>query len=420
MNELNWAANYRYTAQRLQRPETLEQLQELVRTSRKVKALGSRHSFNHIADTSDDLISLERMDRILELDPQRRTVTVEGGVRYGPLAQYLHREGYALHNMASLPHISVVGACATATHGSGDRNGNLASKVVGLQLVSADGELHRFAREHNTSHFDGLPVHLGALGIITQITLEIEPSFDVQQDIFEQLPLSELEAHFDEIMTSAYSVSLFTDWWSDTINQLWLKRRIAAEGLPVLGATLFGAKAAARQVHPIVELPAEPVTTQLGVPGPWCDRLPHFRMEFTPSSGEELQSEYFVTRRHALDAIHALNAIRGTLAPLLQISEIRSIAADTLWMSPCYQQDSIAFHFTWKKDWDAVRQVLPQIESVLEPFNARPHWGKLFTMDAEHVQSLYERLPDFQQLMQRYDPEGKFRNPFLEEYIGLT
>lgn len=417
MSEYNWAANYRYSAQRLHRPESLEQLQELVRHSRKLKALGSRHSFNHIGDTTADHISLEQMAQIVALDPQRRTVTIEGGMRYGPLGQYLQREGYALHNLASLPHISVAGACATATHGSGDRNGNLATVVSALQVVTANGELHAFSRETDPEMFPGMVVSLGGLGIITQLTLEIEPSFEVQQEIFEQLPMTALDAHFDEITSSAYSVSMFTDWRSASINQLWLKRRVPAEGLPKLGSELFGATAAARQLHPISELPSEPVTTQLSLPGPWCDRLPHFRMEHTPSSGEELQSEYFVPRRHAVAALHAIVELHRHISPLLQISEIRSIAADTLWMSPCYQQDSIGFHFTWKKDWPGVRQVLPLIEAALEQYDVRPHWGKLFTMAPERLQSLYARLPDFRKLLSNYDPEGKFQNEFLEHYI---
>jgi xylitol oxidase len=155
----------------------------------------------------------------------------------------------------------------------------------------------------------------------------------------------------------------------------------------------------------------------MGIVGPWYERLPHFRMDFTPSSGEELQTEYFVPRHHALAALHEVGRIREQVAPLLQISEIRTIAADDLWMSPCYEQDCVAFHFTWVQDWEAVKAVLPMLEEQLAPFDARPHWGKLFTMPAARVQSFYTKLPDFQQLLRQYDPQGKFRNTFLDTYI---
>ena len=138
----NWAGNYAYSATRWHYPTTVEQLQERVSQGRKLRVLGSRHSFNDIADSPEDLISLEHFDHIEPVDPERRTVTIAGGVRYGQLCRQLHREGYALPNLASLPHISVAGACATATHGSGDRNGNLATTVREMELVTAMPSLY--------------------------------------------------------------------------------------------------------------------------------------------------------------------------------------------------------------------------------------------------------------------------------------
>jgi xylitol oxidase len=179
----------------------------------------------------------------------------------------------------------------------------------------------------------------------------------------------------------------------------------------------FGAKLATANLHPIAALSAENCTAQLGSCGPWYERLPHFRLEFTPSSGEELQSEYILPRKHALAAFHAVDDLRDQIAPLLLVSEIRTIAADTLWMSPCCEEDCVAIHFTWKQDWDAVQQVLPRIEAGLAPFEARPHWGKLFTMQPAHLQSLYRKLPEFRQFLASYDPTGKFRNSFLDTYI---
>jgi xylitol oxidase len=416
-NPSNWAGNYTYRAVRVHKPETIAQIQELVSRGNKLKALGTRHSFNDIADSPDDLISLERFDQVLALDREQHTVTVGAGIRYGQLCPWLHREGFALHNLASLPHISVAGACATATHGSGGQHGNLATAVAAMELITADGELIVFSRKHEPGQFEGAVVGLGGLGIVTKLTLDILPTFEMRQDVYENLPLAQLEDHFDELVASAYSVSLFTDWRNATFNQVWLKRRVSMDAPFELEPELFGAKPATHALHPIASLSAEPCTEQMGIAGPWYERLPHFRMDFTPSSGEELQSEYFVPRQHAIAAFHAIDQIREYIAPNLQISEIRFIAADDLWMSPCYGQDCVSIHFTWKKDWPAVSKVLPLIEERLAPFHARPHWGKLFTMHPEHLQSLYAKLPEFRELLQRYDPHSKFRNAFLDKYI---
>ncbi|HET9909948.1 MAG TPA: FAD-binding protein [Anaerolineales bacterium] len=413
----NWARNYVYRAAKLHRPTTIEQVQELVSRSTKVKALGSRHSFNDIADSTGDLISLEHLNHVLELDQDRRTVTVEAGVRYGELGQWLHERGYALHNLASLPHISIVGACSTGTHGSGDQNGNLATVVSSMEMIKADGEIIAFSREKNPEDFHGAVVGLGGMGLITKLTLDIIPTFQIRQDVYENLPLTQLEDHFDELSSSAYSVSLFTDWRNATFNQVWLKSLDSDESSFNAEPTLSGATRATRRLHPIASISAENCTEQMGIAGPWHERLPHFRMDFTPSSGEELQSEYLIPRQYAFDVYKAIDGLRQHIVPLLQISEVRTIAADSLWMSPCYHQDSVAIHFTWKKDWAGVSQILPILEDALAPFHARPHWGKLFTMHPSQLQSLYEKLPQFQELLRLYDPEGKFRNPYLDKYI---
>ncbi len=416
-NQSNWAGNYTYSAARLHHPETVEQVQELVIRHSKLKALGARHSFNTIADSSEDLISLEHFDQVVGIDRERRTVTVGAGIRYGQLCQQLHREGYALHNMASLPHISVAGACATATHGSGDSNGNLATAVAALEMVTANGEVVMLSREQHGEQFQGAVVGLGGLGVITKLTLDVVPTFDMRQVVYENLPVAQLEDNFDAIVSSAYSVSLFTDWRGARFNQVWLKRRGIGDAASALEPSFYAATLAPGHLHPIAELSAEPCTEQMGAHGPWHERLPHFRIDNMPSSGEELQTEYFVPRQHAVAALRAVAQLHEQVAPLLLISEVRTIAADTLWMSPCYKQACVAIHFTWKKDWPAVSKLLPLIEEQLAPFDARPHWGKLFTMPPARLQSLYKKLPEFQQLLSSYDPQGKFRNAFLDTYI---
>ena len=412
----NWAGNIEYSTDRLYKTSSVKSTQKLVGQYDKVKVLGTRHCFNTIADSEHNLISLRDMDQVLSFDPEARTVTVGAGMSYGQLAPYLEKQGMALHNLASLPHISVAGAATTATHGSGMKNGNLASAVAALDIVTAGGEVKRLSRAKDGEQFRGAVVGLGALGAITSVTLDVIPTFQVKQYVYENLPLSQLTAHFDGVMGSAYSVSLFTDWQQKRLNEVWIKSRVGSDAFKP-EANFYGATSATKDLHPIAELSAVNCTAQLGVAGPWYDRLPHFRMGFTPSSGKELQSEYFVPHKNAVDAILAVERLQDQISPHLLISEIRTIDADDLWMSPCYKQPSVAIHFTWKPDWASVKTVLPVIERELAPFGVRPHWGKLFTLAPSILQSRYERLSDFKKLVSEFDPKGKFRNEFLAKNL---
>jgi alditol oxidase len=409
----NWAGNYTYSTGNLHRLTSVEQVRTFVKQHDSLRVLGTRHCFNGIADSPHALISLTDMDRVVALDPKARTVTVEPGVTYGRLCPYLHDKGFALHNLASLPHISVAGAIATATHGSGIKNGNLATAVSALEFVTADGDVLTLSREKDGDTFLGAVVNLGALGVMTKVTLDVQPTFTMRQHVYENLPLAQLADHFEAIMSAGYSVSLFTDWQNRRINEVWIKRRVDAGEPTAADPEFHGARLATRNLHPIAELSAENCTEQMGMPGPWYERLPHFRMGFTPSSGKELQSEYFVPRKDAVEAILAIERLRDRVSPHLFISELRTIDADRLWMSPCYERPSLAIHFTWKPEWDAVRELMPVIEKELAPYAARPHWGKLFTVEPAQLRSRYDKLSDFKDLVARHDPRGKFRNGFL-------
>ena len=409
----NWAGNYRYSTDQLHVPNSLDELQEAVKSCSKLRALGTRHSFNGIADSTANQISLKNFQK-MELDLKSCSVTVGGGVAYGQVAPYLDKNGYALHNLASLPHISVVGACATATHGSGNKNGNLATQVSAMKFVKANGEMAVLSREKDGERFQGAVVGLGAVGVVTELTLDVQPTFEVSQVVYENLPLGELGSHFEEIFSSGYSVSVFTDWQNHRATQVWIKRRVGQGDSPTSSAEFFGATLAKAKLHPLAGHSAENCTEQMGLPGPWYERLPHFRMNFTPSSGDELQTEYFVPRDKGYEAVLAVERLRDHITPHLQISELRTIDADTLWMSPSYERASMTIHFTWKPEWPAVKRVLPMIEEQLAPFDARPHWAKLFTTPPSRLQSLYVKLPEYKELLKSYDPDGKFRNAFLE------
>jgi xylitol oxidase len=412
----NWSGNYRYTAKNLFLPESVEEVQRIVKDSHKLKSLGARHSFNGIADSSESQISLKKMTN-MAIDSNTRTATVDAGVTYSQLAPYLDRNGFALHNLASLPHISVVGARSTATHGSGNKNGNLATAVSALELVKADGEIVKLSRARDGEHFQAAAVDLGTLGVITKVTLDVQPTFQMRQVVYENLPFAVLEKHLDEIFAAGYSVSLFTDWQQHRATQVWIKSRVEPGRPAKIAPEFYGATLAHRNLHPLAGHSAENCTEQLGIPGPWYERMPHFRMNFTPSSGAELQTEYLVPRERAWEAIKAVEQLRNEITPHLFITELRTIDADTLWMSTAYKRPSLAIHFTWKPEWPEVKRVLPNIESALAPFDARPHWGKLFTMPGSRIKPLYEKLPDFQALVREYDPSGKFRNQFLDSAI---
>jgi xylitol oxidase len=413
----NWAGNVTFRAAGFHRPGSVPELQRLVASRPRVRALGTGHSFSELADTPGDLVSVAGLPPLTEIDSERHTVTVSAGLRYGELAATLGRAGCALRNLGSLPHISVAGSCATGTHGSGDGNGVLATSVSALEMVTAAGDLVTLSRDTDPGRFPGAVVALGALGIVTRLTLCTVPSFAVRQYVYEDLPAGQVTRHLDEIFGSAYSVSLFTGWRGPVFRQAWLKRRADAPGAAVAGPGWMGGRLADGPRNPVPGMPAANCTGQLGVPGPWYQRLPHFRLEFTPSTGDELQSEFLLPRGHAAAALDALGPLAAELAGVLQIAEIRTVAADDLWLSPCYQRDTVAFHFTWVQDWAAVAPVLARVEDRLAPFGPRPHWGKLFTAGPATVAAQYPRMDDFRGLMRHYDPAGKFRNDLLDRYV---
>ena len=406
----NWGGNYRYRARAVHRPTSLDELRRLLASTGRLHVAGSRHSFTAIGD-GEELVTLEDLPSEVSIDRDAGTVSLPSHLRYGELAEQLASEGLALANLASLPHISVAGAVATATHGSGVANGNLATGVAALELLRSDGEIAWLRR--GEPGFDGAVVALGALGVVTRVELDIEPAYEISQHVYEGLAWDALFEHFDAIFSAAYSVSVFLRWGERT-DQVWLKRRASDPPAP---EELFGAPPAPADRHPIAGLDPVNCTPQLGRPGPWMDRLPHFRMGFTPSSGHEIQSEYHVPRERAVEAIDALRAIRPATRELVQVTELRAVAADSLWLSPQYGRDTVAVHFTWTPDQPAVERALAELEEVLMPLGARPHWGKLFLARAADLAGAYDRFADFEALVRQFDPGGKFRNEWLEAHV---
>ncbi|MFD7154402.1 D-arabinono-1,4-lactone oxidase [Kribbella sp. NPDC059898] len=403
----NWAGNVEFASEP-RRPRAVEELQHLVAGAEKVRVLGTGHSFNRIADTSGVLVSVQELPQLIEVG--ERGVTVSAGTRYGGITAALQAQGLALHNLGSLPHISVAGACSTGTHGSGDTNGPLADAVNAITFVNADGELVSLTRDD--PDFAGSVISLGALGVTVSLTLDVQPSYQISQVVYDGVPVDRLRSDFADVMGSAYSVSAFTDWVDPDV-MVWRKRRELTEPEP----EWMGGRLANGARHPIKVMPADYATQQGGVPGPWNERLPHFRLEFTPSNGDELQSEYFVPRARAAEAVDVLRSLGERFAPVLQVSEVRTVAADELWLSPSQGRDTVALHFTWIQDEAAVRPVVAELEAALAPLDTRPHWGKVFEADAATLAERYPKVRDFIALAAKYDPAGKFRNEYLDTYL---
>lgn len=415
-SEQNWAKNYSFEAARIHQPVSLIEVRHLVRTSSKIRAIGTRHSFNGIADSRGDLVDLSGLDPDFVIDPERMTVTVGAATPYGALAQYLQAKGYALHNLGSLPHISVAGAISTGTHGSGDKNGILSTAVAGLEIVGAGGDVIQVVR--GDEDFDGMVVGLGAFGVVTRVTLDIQPTFDVRQDAFVNLPWEALFSNFDGVFSAAYSVNVFTKWSEESVGQLWLKSRLDS-GLPVeVTAVHLGATSGPAYNTPAAgDDPASKLNPFGGIPGPWSERLSHFRIARELQVEDQIQSEYMVPRINIVPALTALRKMGNLIDPYLRTTEIRTMAADKLWLSPAFEQDAVGIHFTWKKAIAAVNALTSEIEKILVPLGARPHWGKVIHARAETIALLYPRLEAFRGLADRYDPKQQFRNTYLTEHV---
>lgn len=410
-SELNWAGTYTYTAERIDRPTSIEAVQELVAGARRVRGIGTRHSFNDVADGSGVLVDLTGLPTDLVVAPDRRTATLGAGTRYGDVAPALDAAGLALHNMGSLPHISVGGATATGTHGSGTALSSLSTAVAGLEFVAADGSLRTLRR--GDPEFPGAVLHMGLLGVVTRVTLDVEPTYRMRQDAFGAIPWSSFLGSVREVFAAGTSVCCFTDW-DGTVREVLVKSRIpdGADDVAVPDALL-----GARRLPPV---PGDAHrTARDGTAGPWWDRLPHFTVDTVPSIGSEIQSEHFVPLDHAADALDAVHALGDRIRPHLHVAELRTMAADGLWLSPSQGAETLCIAFTWRRHVDEVAALLPDIEAALAAFGARPHWGKMSSRSGDEIAALYSRLPEFRSLVARLDPERTFASAFGERVLGV-
>ena len=431
----NWAKTVYYN-HTIHYPKTVEEIQHILQYHAKIRVLGSMHSFNNITKLPQEFngvyISMSNMNQVIKCCRGER-VTIQPGITFGELGEYLHERNFGFHNMASLPHITVGGAISTGTHGAGVFNGNLASHVMQVKLISADGKLRTY-RIGQDPEFQHIPVSFGLAGIIVEIELDIVPDYDIQQCIYENLPFNTIKkSDYKTAFSSAYSFSIFTQWKNRKFTSIWAKYRLRKgrngneESIMIDCPDMNKIKPSSNKVHPLPGGDTSFVSGGIGknYKEPGYVGLPHFLMEGVPSQGEELQSEYFVSS-HMFDVVievlfHHFEE-NPKLYDLLYVSEMRFVAGDKLTLSPQHVLgSSIGFHFTWKKEFDQVVDALKGIENVLKPYNALPHMGKLFTMTGRELEGKYgqRNLRAFQSFVAPLDPLKKFVNPFLQNLILL-
>ena len=410
----NWAKNITFSSQNYIEIENLTQLQKVIESSNKLKVVGTSHSFSEIADTTGTLISLKNLDSEIEIDEKSQTVKVSAGTSYANLAKYLEKNGWALSNLASLGEISIAGAVMTGTHGSGSNNKVLSDSVVAIEMILSSGDKFVIDRK-NFAQFSGFVVSFGALAVFTKLTLKIVRSFSVKQVVYENVPIQSVLENFNEIFDRPYSASYFSNWSPKNTGQIWMKF-LDDDKYPELQSKAYGGNLALSNQHPVKVNDPGNCTEQMGVAGKWLFRLPHFRLNSSPASGDEVQTEYLVDRDHVQGYINELTKIGEDIAARVYATEIRTISSDDLWLSGAYGRETVGFHFTWKKSPE-VKDFLPEIENILGKNNGRPHWGKLFSTPRAQLIDRYPMYEEFRQLIQKYDSGNKFRNKFIEQYF---
>ncbi|WP_370107515.1 FAD-binding protein [Nocardioides sp.] len=414
----NWAENRQLTPREIVSPCSIDELRHTVAAADAVGVIGITHSFTDVFNDRGTLVRLDQMPRDVVIDDERGTAVVAAGVAYSELAQILHARGWAVANLPSLPHVTVGGAVSTGTHGSGVRLRGLADSVQAVRYVIGNGEMRLFSRTQDRETFYGSVVALGALGVAVDYTIALIPSFEVSQSVLTDLTVDDLERDVADMLASAYSVSVFTDWSENT--SVFLKESSGATDRRGKGARWVGGVLAESQVPHVPGETTDGMTPQLAEPGPWFERLPHLLASAILAARTELQSEYFVPAEAGESAIRALRGRAQEFSGCLQVSEVRAVRADEHWLSPAYGRDTISLHFTWRWDPAAVTEVIPVVEETLRPFNPRPHWAKLHELAPEYLAGEYPQLGRFHDLVSEVDPIGKFRSPLVARLLDVA
>lgn len=429
----NWSGTVAWDDCEVLEPTTIGELQSIIAYSPKVRVIGSAHSFTPLVRSSGrvkpTLLSLRHIPRTWSLDEKKKTVTVDAATTYSELCHALDKTGFALPNTSSLSHFQIAGAIATATHGSsGSRNGRLtrsglADTVVGLEIVGPDGTIRNVNKGH--PQFSSSVVSLGMVGVVTRVTLSLVDDYDVIQRVYGKWPptptgtLSAFLSSLPKTIAQFDSFSAFVKWNVDDFGLLIGRKQVPR------GATDSASTTDPRLITgPIQGFLGQGDFATTGV-GRWCDKMFLWKNNGSPFvSQPELQIAHFVPFRDVERALHATRKVVSTWGDEVLYCELRAVRGDEHLLSP-YSADapkpdsfSISHSLDARLGVEKVRQRASELESVLRPYQVRPHWGKLTAMTASDLKEAYGlKLKRFQEVQQQVDPNRKFTNDYLEHLL---
>jgi L-gulono-1,4-lactone dehydrogenase len=425
----NWAGTAAAEPARRYLPRTAESIADAVKEAGSagltVRALGSGHSFTPAAATSGAALDLSGWTGIVTADAESGLVTVRSGTTIRALNAALDVLGLAMPNLGDIDAQTIAGAICTGTHGTGARLGGLATQVEALELVLADGSLVSCSATRHPEMFAAARVGLGALGVISTVTLRCVPAFTLAADE-RPMPLAEVTARFEEF---AADNDHFEFYWFPYGRNALVKRnnRVApgGRGMPawrrfweydVMENAAFGALCRTGRAVPALIRPLNRLAAATLSERSYSDSS--HRVFVTPRRVRFVESEYAVPRESVLDVLAELRRAVGRLAsPVMFPVEVRVAASDDIWLSTGYGRRTayVAIHQYVGLPYQEYFRVF---ESIAAAVDGRPHWGKLHTLDAGRLASLYPRFADFLRVRDQADPERRFTNPYLDQVLG--
>lgn len=427
----NWAGTEHTHPVRQTHPGDVDALAEDIRAAvaqgLQVKAVGSGHSFTGIAATDGVVVHLDRMAQIRSLDVPSGQVTVEAGMPLHALNAALDAHGLALANLGDIDVQTISGAVSTGTHGTGHALGGLATQVIGVELVDAEGRLVRCSAAESPKTFAAARIGLGALGVVTALTLQCVPAFALRA-VEAPMPLDEVLEGFDELAEDNDHFEFY--WFPHTRRALTKRNNRVAAGEArkplsrfrywlddeLLSNTVFGWTQGLTARVPGLTGTVNNVATRALSAREYVDAS--YKVFCSPRRVRFREMEYAVPRAALVEVLQSVQAwIDGSGERVPFPIEVRVAAADDIWLSTAFERETayVAVHQFHRLDHE---RYFRAVESIVGGVGGRPHWGKLHQLDATELERLYPRMADWREVRARLDPSGVFANPYLDRVLG--